>query len=160
MKKSEKRLLIVMGLAVVIFLVDRFVLGKKKDGDIKNSNLKTTASTVKPLSVLKSGKGSQSLNLAGKNKTKYFTDWGRDPFQISVKPPTQIRTGEVQKVRIRKPKLKGIFWKQGKGYVLLDDLILAEGEEKRGIRVVSIGIKEVLCRKAGNLFTLYWREPR
>ena len=56
------------------------------------------------------------------------------------------------------PKLQGFLWKKGKAYVLIDDAVLSEGEEKDGLRVERIREKEVLCSKGGRTFTLYWRE--
>jgi type II secretory pathway component PulC len=80
--------------------------------------------------------------------------WGRDPFTI-VKPPPPPKKIPPLKVDV---VLKGIFWEAGKAYVLIDDYVLAEGEEGGGIKVEKIEGKNVICRKGGRQFTLHWRE--
>jgi hypothetical protein len=54
--------------------------------------------------------------------------------------------------------LKGLFWKEGHAYVLIDDEILKVGEEKEGLKIERVEGKAVFCRQGNRSFTLYWSE--
>ncbi|MBN2030888.1 hypothetical protein JW824_11675 [bacterium] len=148
LKKSEKRLLIILGVAVFGFLFDRFVLSGGDENDAaanvvqnrtQNQNM-LLSGVVTPDPIAVSEKASQN---------KQFETWGRDPFSLISSGNGESRS---------RPILKGIFWNQDKSYVLIDDLILSEGEEAEGIRIEKIREEEVLCYQGGQLFTLHWRE--
>lgn len=157
LKKSEKRLLVFLGIVVVVFFFDRFVglpVGKKAETD--KESLKTQAAkTVFPKSML-------SGNLSRPNSDsmrRRFESWGRDPFSGSSSTSTvRGATASSGKGGKSKPELRGIFWKQGKPYVLINDIILSEGEEKNGLRVERVEGTEVLCSQGSRSFTLHWRE--
>jgi hypothetical protein len=59
---------------------------------------------------------------------------------------------------VKKHKLKGLFWKEGKAFALIDDMVIGEGEEDGGVRVERIEGTEVLCRRGSRSFTLHWSE--
>jgi hypothetical protein len=162
LKKSEKRLLIVLGVVVSVFLVDQFILSSEKE--------ETAPPGAKPkekgAQVLKTVASSSNTpgNAAGSGRSSMaeirFSDWGGNPFS-NGKPTAVARSLAKQaekKEEIKKPELQGFFWKKGKAFVLVDNVILSEGEEKDGIRIDRIQEKEVLCSKSGQTFTLYWRE--
>jgi len=162
LKKSEKRLFVVLGVFIVIFLVDQFILSsdKSKKGP-PGTNLKDKGTQlVKSVVAALPDAGSTTISQGTLPDKKHFDDWGRNPFASSRPQPvarTSSRTGN-KKVEVKKPELKGFFWKQGKAYVLVDKMILTEGEEKEGLRIDKIQDREVLCSKGGQTFTLYWRE--
>ncbi len=149
LKKSEKRLLIILGVAVFGFLFDRFVLsgGDKNDAAAnvvqsvdQNPNM-ILAGVVSPDPVAASDEDSQSSQ---------FETWGRDPFSLTS-------SGDNSNTESR-PVLKGIFWNQDQPYVLINNLVLGEGEEAEGVRVEEIREEEVLCYRGGQSFILHWRE--
>jgi hypothetical protein len=157
LKKSEKRLLIVLGVALVVFLFDRFVLSakKKEDPQIQPPASESISqdlavnqlnpATPTPIQV-------QKRVLAG--NLENFEDWGRDPFNLNAK---NRLSGLSVKKPVR-PVLNGIFLKDGQSYALINDLIFHEGEEKNGIKVEKIKEMEVLCTQGKSTFTLSWRE--
>jgi hypothetical protein len=83
---------------------------------------------------------------------KQYDSWGRDPFTYSktlnAAPSTSVS------VRKEKRKLRGILWKQGKVFVVIDDIVLAEGEEEKGLKVERIDGTAAVCREGGRTFTL------
>ena len=162
LKKSEKRLLIILGIVVSVFLVDQFILSSEKEETAppgarlkeKGSQILKTAAPTSPAPGIGSRSGPSSLAQV------HFSDWGGNPFS-GGKPATSARglsSGSKKKEEIKKPELQGFFWKQGKAFVLVDNIILSEGEEKDGIKINRIHEREVLCSKSGQTFTLYWRE--
>ena len=162
LKKSEKRLFVVLGFFIIVLLVDQFILSSDKSekvppgAKLKDKGTQLVKSVVSASSDAEAGVASQSTL----PNIKYFNDWGRNPFASSKPRPvarTASRTGE-KKEEVKKPELQGFFWKQGKAYVLVDKKILTEGEEKEGLRIDKIQDREVLCSKGGRTFTLYWRE--
>jgi len=154
LKKKEKRLLVVLGIAVVMFLFDQLVgipLGKKAEAD-EESPAAQAAKTVPQRATL----SGNLLRLNPDAMQRRFETWGRDPFSISRSGGNHsTSTGKIGK---SKPELKGIFWKQGKPYVLINEFVLSEGEEKQGLRVEKINGTEVLCSQGSRSFTLHWRE--
>jgi len=155
LKKSEKRLLKILGVVVVGAVIFELLgsSGKHKSAvkaPPKNSLL--SAPFVKSKSNAAVSKPSISP------RVRYNT-WGRDPFYDSGSYGSGSSSASGKKGEKSKPPvLKGIFWKQGRAYVLIDSSILREGEEKKGLMVEKIKGTEVLCRKGKRLFTLRWRE--
>jgi hypothetical protein len=150
LKKSEKRLLVVLGIAVGIFILDRFVLGSSDKEEAPPAvppaaepdvaGTATQPASVQPVVRLPEVK-------------EVFKDWGRDPFVLGTSG-----YGTYGKSGPAKPKLKGFLTRNGRSFVLIDHVILTEGEEQDGIRVEKINGMEVLCRKGSRSYTLSWRE--
>lgn len=157
LKKSEKRLLIILGIAVLIFIFDRFVLSKgdKESEAIKKSPPKKVVSTVIP-----STKSSVTTpRLSSKTQLKRFEEWGKDPFSVNrFQTTAEVNASYEKKVAKTSEKLKGIFWREGKAFVLINDSIIGEGEENKGLKVEKINGTEVLCSRGNRTFKLYWRE--
>lgn len=157
LKKSEKRLLGILGVVAVVFVINQFVCSSKD----KTTQPKKAEKAVSPTEVAKA----VSSNLASStvlpkksssgSQRRYFETWGRDPFSV-----WKGGTGSVSgsKKKRKKPVLNGIFWKEGKAYVLINDDIMGEGEEKGGIRVEKIEDGRVLCSSGGRSFTLLWSD--
>jgi hypothetical protein len=162
LKKSEKRLLMILGMAVAFFLLDRFVLSSGSKKPAKGKSTVSKASVLGTAAVA-GGSGSTVSVQPTKSDTapKVYEGWGRDPF---VLPGSVTGAGTTSASKAKSesqpvlPKLKGMFWKEGRAYVLIDDAVLGEGEEKKGIRVEKINGMEVLCRQGNRQFTLHWRE--
>jgi hypothetical protein len=155
LKKSEKRMLIILAVVVVaagIFkLIDKPKNVKPVSEIGQNSQIQKSGQTNIPQSqVLPPDTNNSKKNV----ELKKYDSWGRDPFTI-VKPPSPPKKIPPVKIDV---VLKGIFWESGKAYVLIDDYVLAEGEEEGGIKVEKIEGKSVICRKGGRQFTLQWRE--
>ena len=143
LKKSEKRLLIILGVAVLFFLFDRLFLSSKSNDT--PSPATDLASRFVPVSK------TAAPETAAESLRKRYMTWGRDPFFYSAGSSTK----EQQRKR---PKLNGLFWRQGKAYALVNDTILGEGEANKGLRVEKIEGTEVLLSEGSRSFTLYWRE--
>ena len=147
LKKSEKRLLGILAVAVVGFLLDQFVFSADKKGST-TVQAKTTRAQPKVAAT-------RSLPSGG---SKHFESWGRDPFSIGATPSGSSPAYSLKEQQVKTPKLKGIFWKDGKSHVIIDDVILGEGEEQAGIKIHSIKGSEVLCSQGSRMYTLHWRE--
>ena len=180
LKKSEKRLLGLLGVVLLIFLLDRFVLG----GDKK---AKTAAA---PKGAVKSAVNASGVKAAvpkkaveGNMARVVFKGWKKDPFAYSYanelkKKNTRGRPGVInrspqQNQQVQKtqqtaakkeekkgPVLNGILWKDGRGFALIDGIIMEEGEEREGLEVIKIRGSKVICRKGNRTFTLEWRESQ
>jgi len=84
---------------------------------------------------------------------KQFESWGRDPFTYSKFLNSAPRKSSSSAKKITR-KLRGILWKQDKAYVVIDDLVLAEGEEQKGLMVEKINATTAVCKEGGRTFTL------
>jgi hypothetical protein len=157
LKKSEKRLLGLLGVVVIVFLFNQFVLsaGKnKKDGGVENqSNTRTAA-------LLNAGTAGESSVASAELGAMRFDSWGGDPFTHSASLNEGSSSSGDKNTKQSKHVLKGIIWKNGKAYVLVGDQILGEGEEHGGLRIERVDGTEVLCRQGGRSFTLHWRESQ
>ena len=184
LKKSEKRLLIILGIAVVVFIVDRFFLG----GDDKPKPAAKPAGAPRTVTAANSpGKTAQPQAKAAPVKPGaqvHYSTWKTDPFAYSYalemqkqeqRPSrtTQARPAragqpvqtavnptvkEEEKEEEKGPVLNGIFWKDGKAFALIDGIIMEEGEEREGLKVIAIRGSEVVCRKGNRTFTIEWRD--
>ena len=157
LKKSEKRMLGLLGIVVIVFLINQFVLGsgdKKPEADAGSSVSKIVNNDLSNLGT--SGNSSPSNSNTQK---KYFESWGRDPFSTATSSSAvQVSSKPSRKDKKPKPILKGIIRKKGKAYVLINGLILGEGEERGGLKIEKIDGMEVLCSQGSQTYTLHWRE--
>lgn len=150
LKKSEKRLLILLGIVAIVFIVDRFLLSPGSDEPAESES---TVTRIQAASTLLSG-GSAESTATSRPRTQFST-WGRDPFSATRR--IGIASSEAGGASV-KHRLKGLFWKEGKAFALIDDLVIGEGEEDNGLRVDKIEGNEVRCRQGSRTFTLHWRE--
>lgn len=144
LKKSEKRLLIGLGVVVVIFVINLLTSGGGEEGapaislpnrPNRNRPKTTETKTAETISL-------DSLNL--------YSEWGRDPFKPVTMPYETEDTGPDL-------TLKGIIWREGVPYVLINEFILKEGETKEGITITHINNNRVTGRQRGKPFTLIWK---
>jgi hypothetical protein len=157
LKKSEKRMLIILGVVVIVVVIFKLVDKPKNKKPTQQSV--QNAQTQNQANVNTAPKQPGSLNgVSSKKNVVYdqYNEWGRDPFTIVRPPPKVPKKKPPVKIDV---VLKGIFWKDGRAYVLIDDYVLGEGEEEGGIKVERIQGMNVICRKGGRQFTLQWREP-
>ena len=153
LKKSEKRLLLILGIAILVFAVDKFILGGKKKA--KPVPVKTTTAQTAAVSANKTAAAKPAAPNPNRKVVQY-NNWGRDPFEIPGAPPVAAAAAEI--ALSKKHKLRGLIWKEGKAFALIDDLILAEGQEKGGIRLDRVRENTVTCSKSGRTFTLKLEE--
>jgi len=158
LKKSEKILLIVMGAVVIIFILTRFT-GKsdKKSPRKQPSTVNRVTSNIE--NIASKVVGTQQQKSISPLK-KQYDSWDRDPFQpiVTVRKQRQIESLKLEDIS-KKYSLKGFFHSEGeKSYVMINDEILAEGEEKDGLRIEDIQENRVLCTYRGRSFTLEWKE--
>ena len=148
LKKSEKRLLGILGVAVIVFLLDQFVF----------SSGKKTSTTVQAKTNRPKPAVAATRSLPG-GSDKHFETWGRDPFSVGTISPGSRPTYDLKAPsEVKAPELKGMFWKDGKSVVMINDVILGEGEEQAGLKIHSIKGLEVLCSQGSRMYTLHWRE--
>jgi hypothetical protein len=161
LKKSEKRLLIILGIALSVFLFDRLVLSKKGGKNTAQAQSRQQAeSGVLLSSAIAEGSAVQTASM---DERMQFEDWGRDPFSDSRSRTTagswkSKNVAGKSKETVQKPELKGLFWKGGVAFVLVNDNILKEGEEKEGLKIERVEGRTVQCRRGNRSFTLYWSE--
>ncbi|MBN2103852.1 hypothetical protein JW835_07405 [bacterium] len=151
LKKSEKILLAVAASVLVVGGIWTIAgSGKKSAGP---SPGKTAAKRV--ADNIETGiKNVQSIikpDSASAVKVRYDS-WGRDPFRdLYAKNP------EEEEI-ISNLTVKGIIRRGSHKFVMINDIILAEGEEKDGLYIERIDDNQVFCRKSGKWFTLTWKE--
>jgi len=144
LKKNEKRLLLALVPVLLIFVLDRLGLFSKKKPTIID---KTKTAITNTYTKIAEGKGTPSAQKKAITIQRFET-WGRDPFATPEL--------ESQKAAAARLNLKGMFWMDGRPYVLINDVVLAEGQEKKGIKVERIEGKTVYCRRGGQSITLQW----
>ena len=140
MSNRERILLAVCGSTAILFLMSKVVCSPSKPKKI-GAKIRTT--DVKTPHLSKSSPKEEGKKLL------IPPTWGRDPFE----GPPQIAADDSvagQKFLV----LKAISWKNDTAYVLINDLILREGQTKEGISLLEVKGKQVLCRKGGQVFNL------
>ena len=151
LKKSEKRMLIVLGVVVAVAVPFQLLTGRKKPAVVQKTReqISETVSRV--------GLGPVPSRTAGRPlAAERFDSWGRDPF---ASPEIEREKIAAQRAAARLV-LKGIFWTDGKPFAMINDVVLSEGEEKKGIRVERIEGRKVVCRRGGQTANLQWSEPK
>lgn len=150
LKKSEKRLLGLLGVVALVFLVDRFLLSPGKEEPAPSQ---PAAARIQAADALLADAAQKTTSAP---VARQYVSWGRDPFSTAR---SEGRTASPARGESAvQHELKGLFWKEGKAFALIDDMVLGEGEEDQGIRVDRIEGTEVLCRRGSRSFTLHWRE--
>jgi hypothetical protein len=148
LKKNEKRMLLLLIPVLLIFVLDRFGLFSKKKSTAVDKTKTVIKSTYTKIAEGKGASSADSRPLAA----QHIDSWGRDPFATPEL--------ESQKAASARLNLKGMFWMDGKPYVLINDVVLAEGQEKKGIKVQRIEGKKVYCQRGGQSITLQWSEKK
>jgi len=183
LKKSEKRLLIILGIVLAIFLMDRFIWSadKNKKQSVASAPVaKNTMQTPGNRSAVNNAK----VNVPAPGVKRHFPGWKTDPFAYSyavelarqnqkrrpgnvnrAQPKEQVAQNDnagsnEEKKENKGPVLNGVFWKEGKAFALIDGVIMEEGEEREGLKVLQIRGSEVICRKGNRTFTIQWRESQ
>lgn len=160
LKKSEKRMLIILGIVALGFLIDRvFLTDGEKEKKVKDSPKKSAAQKINDMVLNKQVNNTDNIKKPVKilSSKMQFDNWGRDPFS-KLQNRKKDKIIDTAKTKIVYPKrvLKGFFTRGNKLYVLIDKLVLAEGEEKEGLKVLKIENNVVYCRELNRTFTLYW----
>ncbi|NQT26738.1 hypothetical protein HQ585_15385 [candidate division KSB1 bacterium] len=140
LKKSEQRLLIILGAVVAVFVFNQFVCGSNKKKPAKRRPARTA-------SVNARSSQTEAVNETEISK-KTYESWGRDPFLPKGAAYTR------PKVTLR---CQGMFWKSGKPYVLINNYVLSVGDTQGGITVDKIEGRRIQGRRDGKSFTLTWK---
>lgn len=167
LKKSERNLLVVLGLVAAVFLINQFVCsnGEKKQKVDQAETEKKPKSRVANIAskVLQSEKDVEaSEDIIAK---RHFETWGRDPFKTPYREIVALAEKNREKGKEEDPKekyiLKGLMHgAKGKNFVLINEEVIAEGEEVDGLRILKIDENNVLCRYGEETFTLEWKEEQ
>ena len=161
-KKSEKRLLIVLGIVVIIVVIFQLVT-KEKKAEPAPTATKTINVPKDVVSSLPTQKNITPPSNKPEEKKIYDT-WGDNPFLITFEQKKKLEeeastaTRTQTTVSLPRHKFLGIFEALGRKYALIDALVIAEGEIEEGIEVLNIQENMVMCREQGRNFTLYWSE--
>jgi hypothetical protein len=152
LQKREKTMLMVLGgVAVIAAVYLVLTSGKSEKAKSVQAIVHKTAGQL-GVETAVSKKPAPGFNNLSKEDSLLLNGWGkRDPFS---KPEVVLRA----EAAAASPPLvvKGIIWMNGKPYVLINDVILTAGEEKKGIRIDKIEGSKVFCRKGGTSYTLLW----
>ena len=160
LQKREKNLLILCGVVAVGAIVYQFVIypaqQQKEAPPVAGSPIRQVTNMSRPGGAVQARTTTQAA-LPG--EARRFDSWGRDPFSLRpVARTASSGASESETPKVRAPELKGIFYRGEKGYALIDDVVLAEGEQEDGLRLQRIQGQEVLCYKNNRQFRLYWRQ--
>ena len=152
LKKGEKRLLMLLAPVVLIFLLDQLgVFGKKSKEVIDQTKTAITKTVAKVAQEARSEFGASSPS-----SVKKYDTWGRDPFATPEFENEQAAARRAASALV----LKGIFKSGDRTFVMINDVVLEPGQEKKGIRLESIEGRKVVCRRGGQTYTLQWRERK
>ena len=172
LKKSEKNMLILLGVVVVGAGIYQFIIYPSQQENEttvppQKNAAKTTAAAV---NTEKAVKPRRVLPVEGKR----FETWQNNPFSpVDLPQPDAERTRAGQQTReivpeektqsteneaeVEPPTLNGIVEKGTRRLAIIDGHVLGVGEEKNRIRVISISEDSVVCFKKNKRFTLHWR---
>lgn len=147
LKKSEQRMLIILSAVIVAGLIYQLTNKKEKPKTIITS--KSISSVNKSVN---SEKSPITSHIKTDHRENQYDHWGKNPFDVFSRG--KEKTYSELKSSLN---LKGILWKQGKPYAIINDYILTTGGVEGGIRVVSITENRVVCQFQGSTFTLEWK---
>jgi hypothetical protein len=152
LQKREKTMLIGLGIVVVAAVLFQVLTsGKTKTGQDVTQIVKKTAGKLTDL-IANEPLGVTKTPLLIENEGGEYNTWGsRDPFSKPEFENQPVKAGAGETTIV-----KGVVWMGGKPYVLINDMIIAPGEEKNGIRVERIDGRKVFIRKKGKMVTLQW----
>ncbi|MFC1569606.1 hypothetical protein ACFL4L_05180 [bacterium] len=148
LKKNEKILLAVLGAIVVIGGIYTIVDSGNKPDPKTNKQSLVAETKANIINQIKSEIKTESVPV---NKVRFET-WGRDPFK------DQFKRNRDEDEDISNLIVKGIIRKGNQYHVMINDIILTEGEEKDGLYIERIEDNQVFCKKSGKWFTLTWKE--
>jgi len=137
--KSQKRLLLLLAIVIIYGIID-FVQNKDDYAQVYLGNNK-----VKPAQL---ASNINSLLIKKENRLpKIDLSWKRDPF-------VRIEERQVSKVRTTAPKvhlnLNALTYAAENSFVIINNVILKEGEVIEGYRVEKISQNRVKLTKNGN----------
>lgn len=157
MKKSEKRLLIGLGLVASFFVYDTFL--SKSDDEEVQPKVKKTQVLEEPINNTPVNNKKQiqrrnkpKLAMASMDFTK-FSDWEKDPFLGSfTQAMIDSMQGSIPFV------LKAIAWRDAIAHVIINDEVYKLGEKKNGLLVSEVRNNSVVCYINGQRFILTFGE--
>ncbi len=154
LEKREKILVVLAGVAVVVFVFNRFVCGKQtgNPAEIKKESVGATTQSgprAPDADVVKK----QLLSLVKRKigPLTQFLSWGRDPFAEAFRliPPDSSQSDSTDLV------LRGIIWRGGEARALIGDEILKSGDRRGDLKILDIEKDRVICKKGGKIVTLF-----
>lgn len=161
LKKSEKRMLVFLGIVVVAAAVYQFV--------IYPASQEKTEETPAATPVAQGGEAARSeagqpavTPPVNKPIERKYTEWKRDPFfaRPVAAPVTRSTKSKPKAPVIKRPVLSGILVNAGGSQAIIDNTVLAVGETKNGIHLIEIDGSKVICTKSNRTFTLQRSESR
>lgn len=154
LQKREKILAGVAGAALIIFVLNQFVCGKKESPSPEVAQTNVEAEQVEPERPKSFGSTPQRSQRLRPAKKITFTKWARDPFaeayRLAQFDPAQGDSSDFA--------LRGVIWKGSEAHVLIGDLILKKGERNGDLKILDIQQDRVVCRKANKIITLVLQE--
>lgn len=143
MKKEQKQLIVFIVLICVAGLIFVKVIFRAKapSGEQKPA-LPFDAET--PIEIVKVDFFELEEEL---KKNRPQLKWVRNPFQF---PPKK----EVEKTDVGKLNLTGIIYDETSPVAVINDIIVHEGDEIEGVKVIKIESEEVLLEEDGESYTL------
>ncbi len=143
--KSQKRLFVILGI-VIAYAVFDFVSNREQYNKVYLSETKPKTSLIIPPSEVK-----RTTIKAVSNK--YHFAWKRDPFiRPGRKEPVKKERMVKREVRL---KLNAITYAADNSFVMINDIILMEGETIAGYRVEQIYKDKVKLTKQGATIYLH-----
>lgn len=145
--KSQKRLLIVLGIVVAYGIFDI------------STNLDTYKQVYSGHSKTRvaKNKSKNKTNLASKDmkggNEPYLAGWGRDPFYVKEHKVVRKKRGHVKHRTIRL-RLLAISMKGSNSVALINDKIVKEGDIISGYQVLKISSNKVYLSKGKKRVTL------
>jgi len=140
--KSQKRLLIILLLVVVYALYD-FLQNKEDYEKMYSGKGKKQQSQITSTQVqLRTDQSTVQI-------TKLDLNWDRDPFFRDDLKKEVVKAARVVVKRDPKLELQAITYSEDNSFVIINDIILTEGEYVLGHRVERIDRSQVILSKDG-----------
>jgi len=152
LRKRERMLVIFMSVVVFFFVMDRLVCrsSKTQPSPQKAKVARTNPFVPKNLAQKKSKARKSARSRRSKiAPLRWHYSWGKDPFLKAY----EMKSGGARGAR----QLKAISRRGKEVYVVIDDLILREGEAADGLEVIRVEGDKVICRENGKIFVLSLR---
>lgn len=159
LKKSEKRMLIAIGVMVVALAwnPNHWFYGKPPgEASSATPGAGVEAAPAQPNASV-AAKGAPAIEAPGaavrpRREPIHFANWGRDPF-------VQVRRGQVDAAAVSGFKLGGISVRGNDCYALINSQIVREGDIIGGMTITRIEREKVILSKGGQSFALTWGQP-
>ncbi len=149
MKKSEQRLLLLLGILVVGYVAWTFI-GKSTDTPAITKAQNKVVADSNPMTIINSI--NQQVPEILMDPIETSPAWGHDIFRFYSKPKLAAASTNTNKVE--KFKLTGIMYSQNQTKAIINDKVYNEGMLLDGFLIIAIENESVLISEGKGILTI------